>query len=717
MNFPDRALPLKSISVRLKLIILTICGVALLLFSVTATVYDVYQARQDLQQKVLTMTDIVANQSTAALIFQDTAAAIENLNSLQAAPEVLVATLRLPDDSELATYRRSPNLMPLVCENCDTDGIHWVDGHLISVKTVVLGGQVAGKLMIQVSLVRLNQQTRTYILLGLLLLAGAMGVALALALWLQRSITQPVEDLAEGMQEVARTGDYSIRVVPQTEDEMGRLTDGFNTMLGRIESQEKALARHHEELEMLVEQRTQQLKESMDKVEKLAFFDELTGLANRILFKERVDLTLGHARQQKDSFAILFLDLDRFKRINDSFGHHIGDLLLQKVAQRLLYCLRKTDMVSLREEEALEHCISRQGGDEFTLLLSELKSPEDAARVAQRIIKAISQPIHLEGYELVSTTSIGIAVYPEDGTTVDQLLKNADAAMYHAKMEGRNNFQFFRDAMHESSMRRLEVETELRQALEQKQLRVVFQPLIDLATESVYGAEALVRWTHPHLGEISPLEFIPVAEECDLIGPLTGYVLDQVGALLARWRSAGLPLVRVSVNISGARFGQQRLVEMTRQTIRKHQLVPRQLILELTENTLMQNRQETLDVLMALERVGVGIAIDDFGTGYSSLAYLKSFPIHALKIDKSFVDNVTSDPNDAAITRAIVAMAKSLDLEVVAEGVETAEQRDYLFNLGCHRFQGYLFGRPMPSEAFEVLLRTQVFANDEETGS
>jgi diguanylate cyclase (GGDEF)-like protein len=697
---------LTSISVRLRVIILTICGLVLLFSTVVATLYTIYSGRQDLRQKVLAMTEIVANQSAAALMFEDAVTAAENLKSLQAAPEVEVASLRLPDDRELAAYRRTPEVKAVSCLLCSEDGIHWLKGQLHSVQTIRVDGYNVGRLILKVSLENLHRQTTSFVALSLLMLLAAMIAASALATRMQRSITRPVEELSEGMQKVALTNDYSIRVPRKTDDELGRLTDGFNAMLGQIESQEKELARHQEGLEMLVEQRTRQLKESMDKVQQLAFFDELTGLANRVLFKERVELVLGHARQEKDNFAILFLDLDRFKRINDSFGHHIGDKLLKEIAGRLLACLRTTDMVSLWTEELRNQCVSRQGGDEFTLLLSELKTPRDAARVADRIIKAISQPIQLEGYELVSTTSIGIAVYPDDGTTVDQLLKNADAAMYHAKMEGRNNYQFFRDTMHESSMRRLSVETELRHALEQEQLRVVYQPLIDLAENRAYGAEALVRWSHPRLGNISPMEFIPVAEECDLIGPLTGYVLDQVGRQMARWRDMGLPSLRVSVNVSGARFGQQRLVEMTRRVIRSYGLPPQQLILELTENTLMTNRQETLDILLQLQREGVGIAIDDFGTGYSSLAYLKTFPIDTLKIDKSFIDEVTTDPNDQAIVRAIIALARSLELEVIAEGVETKEQRDFLFNLGCYRYQGYLYGRPMPPEAFEEFLAT-----------
>jgi diguanylate cyclase (GGDEF)-like protein len=697
---------LTSISTKLRVIILTICGLVLLFSTVAATLYTIYSGRQDLRQKVLAMTEIAANQSAAALMFEDAVTAAENLKSLQAAPEVEVALLRLPDNRKLAAYRRAPEVKEVSCPQCANDGIHWLEKQLHSVQTIRVDGNIVGRLVLQVSLEDLHRQTTSFVALSLLMLLAAMAAASALATWMQRSITRPVEELSEGMQHVARTNDYSIRVPRKTEDELGRLTDGFNAMLGQIESQEKELARHREELEMLVEQRTRELKVSMDKVQQLAFFDELTGLANRLLFKERVDLVLGHARQQKDNFAILFLDLDRFKRINDSFGHHIGDMLLKEIARRLLACLRTTDMVSLWTEELLNQCVSRQGGDEFILLLSELKTTGDAARVANRIIKAISQPIQLEGYELVSTTSIGIAVYPDDGTTVDQLLKNADAAMYHAKKEGRNNYQFFRDTMHESSIRRLSVETELRHALEQKQLRVVYQPLIDLAENRVYGAEALVRWSHPRLGNISPVEFIPVAEECDLIGPLTGYMLDQVGRHLARWRDMRLPSIQVSVNVSGARFGQQRLVEMTRRVIRTYGLTPQQLILELTEYTLMTNRQETLEILLHLQREGVGIAIDDFGTGYSSLAYLKSFPIDTLKIDKSFVDEVATDPNDQAIVRAIIALARSLELEVIAEGVETEEQRGFLLNLGCYRFQGYLYGRPMPPKDFEEFLAT-----------
>ena len=437
-------------------------------------------------------------------------------------------------------------------------------------------------------------------------------------------------------------------------------------------------------------------KQAEAQIYNLAYFDSLTGLPNRLLFKEHLAHALNHAIRTKRVAAILFLDLDRFKYINDTLGHSIGDKLLQGVAERLLICVRRSDTVGRDEGGDLNSSVARLGGDEFTVLLNDITNVQDAARVSQRIISAVSQPFNLDSHEVTVTTSIGISLFPNDGNDIVTLIKNADTAMYYAKDLGRNNFQFYTQSMNASTLERLALENHLRKALERDEFILYYQPQFDILTEEIIGVEALIRWKHQELGMVSPADFIPLAEETGLIIQIDEWVMRTACVQLRRWQGDGLPDITVSVNLSGQHFIRENLLETVAGIIKETGLDPRFLELELTEGVVMKNAKETVSTLRALKEMGLHIAIDDFGTGYSSLSYLKRFPIDTLKIDRSFVQEITTDSDSAAITNAIIAMAHSLKLRVLAEGVETEEQLAFLRDHGCHALQGFLFSKPLP---------------------
>ncbi len=448
-----------------------------------------------------------------------------------------------------------------------------------------------------------------------------------------------------------------------------------------------------------------ELRSAEEQIRYLAYYDGLTGLANRELFHDRLHKALAFGSRQKQTIAVLFLDLDRFKRINDTLGHHIGDELLKNIAERINLCVRESDSVARFGVEDTETCVSRLGGDEFTILLTDLAHPEDAAVVARRIIAAIPQPLTLQGHELYVTTSIGISVFPHDGEDAYALLKNADAAMYDAKNKGRNNFQFYKETLSVTSSDRFELESDLRKALDREEFVLHYQPQVDVQTGRIVGTEALIRWNNPERGLVSPAEFIPLAEELGIINPLTEWVIKEACEQNKAWQQAGLPPIPVSVNISGQQFSQLQVAETAQRCLEACGLDPKYLEVELTESTLMENKDIANKILEQLRALSITIAIDDFGTGYSSLAYLKTFPIDTLKIDRSFVNDITTDPNDAAIVRAIIAMAHSLELKVIAEGVETEDQLDFLRNLDCNEYQGFLFSRPLPAEELALLVK------------
>jgi diguanylate cyclase (GGDEF)-like protein len=438
----------------------------------------------------------------------------------------------------------------------------------------------------------------------------------------------------------------------------------------------------------------EQVETAKIKLHHLAHHDALTGLPNRMLLQDRLTQAIELARRQGRRFAVLFMDLDRFKKINDSLGHAIGDQLLQSVAQRLSVCVRHSDT------------LGRQGGDEFVVLLSNIMHAEDAALIAQNILGALAVPHLINHHELCISASIGIGIYPDDGQDAETLLKSADSAMYHAKEGGCNNYKFFEQAMNTHAVRRQSIEASLQRALERQEFVLYYQPKINLHSNRIVGAEALIRWQHPEWGLVPPSQFVPIAEDCGLILPIGRWVLRAACLQARTWKQAGLPPILVAVNTSALEFRAKDFLENIRTTLEETRLEPPYLELELTESVLMRDIKITDSVLHALTRLGIKLAIDDFGTGYSSLSYLRQFPIHTLKIDQSFINQMTRNPDDAALVSAIINMGKSLKLRVVAEGVETPEQHAFLLAQHCDEGQDYYFGRPMAAETFTRLLQT-----------
>jgi diguanylate cyclase (GGDEF)-like protein/PAS domain S-box-containing protein len=444
-----------------------------------------------------------------------------------------------------------------------------------------------------------------------------------------------------------------------------------------------------------------------ERIKRLAFYDSLTGLPNRVLFKENLEHALAHAERKKRLVATLFLDLDRFKWINDTMGHSVGDKLLQEFAARLHGSVRKIDCVTRGVLSDPCYSIARLGGDEFTIILDDIGQVQDAAIVARRIITEVARPFILEGQETYLTVSIGISIYPDDGCDIVTLIKHADTAMYHAKDQGKNNFQYYTSAMTENACELLRLENQLHRALERDEFTLCYQPQVDMESGRVECLEALLRWNNPDLGQVPPCTFIPLAEETGLILAIDAWVMTQACRQLKEWEALGLSEVRVAVNVSGQNFLQKSLPETTRGILAATGIRPGCLELELTEGVLMRNGAETIAILGELKAMGLTLAIDDFGTGYSSLSYLKRFRLDTLKIDRSFINDLTSDQDSVAIVTALIALASSMKMSVVAEGVETLEQLELLRELGCRRIQGYLYSRPLTREDATRLLRDE----------
>jgi diguanylate cyclase (GGDEF)-like protein/PAS domain S-box-containing protein len=441
-------------------------------------------------------------------------------------------------------------------------------------------------------------------------------------------------------------------------------------------------------------------KKAADEIELLAFYDSLTNLPNRRLLIDRLTHAIATQKRGGNTGALLFLDLDNFKAVNDRRGYHIGDLLLQQVAERLTSCIRQSD--------TLAH-VARLGGDEFVIVLENLsiktlKAASQAETVANKILSVLKEPFQLSSHQHYSTTSIGIVLFSDQTKSVDELLKQADIAMYQAKYSGRNNIRFFDPSMQMAINMRVDLQAELRTALDKNQFQLHYQPQVDDLARP-FGAEALIRWLHPQRGLVPPLNFIPLAEDTELILPIGQWVLETACAQLKKWENnAKTSALTLSVNVSAKQFQHADFVAQVKSAIQQHAIKPMKLKLELTETVLLENIEDTIEKMHALKKIGVLFSLDDFGTGYSSLQYLKRLPLSQLKIDRSFIKDITSDDNDKVIVRTIISMAKSLDMAVIAEGVETEEQRQILIDKDCRAYQGYLFGKPVTIDEFEKQL-------------
>ncbi|MBL0388719.1 EAL domain-containing protein [Tumebacillus sp. ITR2] len=518
-----------------------------------------------------------------------------------------------------------------------------------------------------------NLELRFLSVLLLSFVASFLTIFFVVRIIAQRRL-KPLNEMQAFMQSVSE-GDLSGQLEVRENNELGWLAEHINRMTVKMRN-----------LIAEVEDRSQR------QITHMAYHDDLTNLPNRKHFTDVLGQALNMAQITESKIAVMFLDLDRFKNVNDSLGHATGDRLLREVSRRLLGSLSEN------------HLLARMGGDEFAMLVPDLESPEDAAKLAQRALGLFETPLLFEGREFMITASIGISVSPQDGNDAETLLRNADTAMYSAKEGGRNNFQFYTPEMNEMILEQLETEKSLRYALDHDEFVLFYQPQVDIATGQIIGTEALIRWQHPERGLVPPNQFIPIAESVGLIVPLGEWVLRTACIQNKEWQAAGFPPIKVAVNLSARQFEQPNLVDTVASILEETGLHPQYLHLEITETLAMKNANHAIDKLYALKNLGIQLSIDDFGTGYSSLNYLKKFPIDTLKIDRSFVGDIPGDSDDAAIVTAIIAMAHNLKLTVVAEGVESQAQLEFLRAQNCNEMQGFLFSRPVPAHEVAQLL-------------
>jgi diguanylate cyclase (GGDEF)-like protein len=693
-----------SIRYKLTLIMLLISSVVLLLSSTAFMVNELLTLQVTMASDLRTKTHITASSSAAALHFEDNDSAISTLKALETDPFIVMAQIFSNRHKEpFATYLRKNTQKPNLLGDIKTHQFYYAHAYLqYSTPIKSPENEYLGDIVVMLDRNLLYQRIRTYISIALGIVLFSVLIAFLLSTALQRIITRPILSLVELTHRVSHEKNYALRASIDHQDEIGILVNGFNEMLEVVEQRDAELEKHREHLEHTVANRTAELKKLNLKLTYQAYHDALTNLPNRALFIKRVEQAIHHADENNELLAVLFIDLDRFKYINDTLGHAAGDRLLQEVAQRLLSCTQQP-----------EDTVARLGGDEFTLLLRNVREPANAGIVAEHIIKALTSSFSFHEQELYITPSIGISIYPKDGRDVGSLMKNADAGMYMAKNQGRNNYRFYTSSANAASAARLNMEYKLRQALEFEQFEVWYQPRFDIRTGQIVGAEALVRWRSPDFNLVPPAQFIPLAEDTGLIIPIGEWVLRTACRENILWQSIYPHSLSVSVNLSARQFVQEDLLSSIEKMIADLSMNPTRLELELTESLIMPNAEDTIETLKALKKLGMQISVDDFGTGYSSLSYLKRFPIDTLKIDQSFVRDIPEDEDDCALVMAIIAMAHNLKLTVVAEGVETIEQMNFLRNYECDYVQGYLFGKPMPTADFRQLLKNPINLNEQ----
>lgn len=672
---------LNDLRLRTKLSLVVIASTlmaSLLLFAVV-TALEYHDSRHRVEERARGLARVLAQNVRAPLSFEDPAAAQRVLEGLGAVPEVRWAALLDVHGSVFASFAQKGTSMPTpveVGQYTGEESAHALFNALVQVVELVrVDGAVVGRLVVCTDASPAFTATLARAVLVLLGAAVIGLLASAVAVKVQDGMVQPIADLADVMHDVSRTHSYTTRVSTQRSDEVGALYEGFNRLLGELEARETVLQRQQTRLFTL------------------AHVDAVTGLSNRHHFRLKLDEAL--ARVSGHPFAILCLDLDRFKTVNDALGHDVGDLLLTMVGQRLTAVSREGDLVA------------RLGGDEFAMVLRDVADRREVQRIADRVLAALCTSVEIEGLTVPMGVSIGIALAPRDGDQPDQLLKNADLALYGAKAGGRGRACFYDAGMSAGVVRRLQLERALRSAITLDQLSVVYQPQIDLTSSAITGFEALVRWRHPELGDVRPDEFIAVAEDAGLINEIGAWVLEQACLEASTWPAH----LSVAVNLSAVQVMTQDLPVLVSRVLATSGLAATRLEVEITESVLLTETEATLAQLHGLNRLGVRIALDDFGTGYSSMAYLRRFPFDKLKIDRCFVKALTTEPDARVIVHAIIDMATGLHMKTLAEGVEREAELSALREEGCAEVQGYLVSRPLQVEAVLPLVREWTVAH------
>jgi|OpeIllAssembly_1097287.scaffolds.fasta_scaffold11149_3 diguanylate cyclase (GGDEF)-like protein len=655
------------------------------------------------REKLTSMADIVGQNSIAAITFGDAKAAEETLSGLRNNPHILAAYIEYTDGSVFAEYLSTTNPGRRLTSVTGRGGgslqavkhrPFWAGISMFEVsRPIMLENQMIGRIVIQSDREELMNRLASFSFVSILILLSAFLFSFFISRRLQHLVSQPILDILQTMRAISREKKYSLRVAKQSEDELGALALGFNNMLDQIQVRDAEL-----EKELVIRKRAE------EQVRKLAYYDSLTGLPNRTFFKELMIKALAQVERHKQIMAVMFMDLDNFKRINDTLGHAVGDQLLQAIPDVVLRCIRKSDIFARHREDEILEAMSRLGGDEFIVLLNVINKSEDAAIIARRILAEMKNPFSLGDNEIYCSASIGIAVFPQDGKDADTLLKSADMAMYHAKAEGKNNFQFYTESMNIAVLEKTKTENDLRRALEKGEFVLYYHQKMDASRNKLIGVEALIRWQHPERGLVLPFDFIHIAEESGLIVQMGEWVLQTACLQWVAWQKAGFTPQHISVNISCRQFEDIGLLDAVRKVIQDTQIDPRYLEFEITESTIMKNPEMAITLLQNLISLGIQISVDDFGTGYSSLSYLRRLPLTTLKIDRSFIRELPVNKDDISIVKAITVLAHSLRLKVVAEGVETQEQHDFLKEIGCDGMQGFFWNKPLPSNDITTIL-------------
>lgn len=665
--------PITSFRDKQRMLILQACSIVLITTMFCFLAYSFYSIDQESRERLSALGDIIGADVAAKMTLGGNRAVTESLAVLKADSSIKQVFVLNEQNQVIAYYNQNTDLAPNELQQSLKSLRSKIRQQFIELSPgaespVIRNGIRLGTILIEQNEHIIIKKISDTTGISAVILLFALGLSYLLAGRFQRIVTEPVTVMATIMREVSYTKDYSKRVPSFNTDEIDQLAKCFNEMLSEIE------------------QRDEDLLDRQNQLHHMANFDSLTGLPNRVLFSDRLEQALRHAARTGEKLAVLFIDLDDFKMVNDAYGHRTGDQLLLETTTRLAAITRTGDT------------LGRLGGDEFTIILQDVKTAENALLVARKHINNLFHHYLIDNRQLFVSASIGVAIYPEHGTTMEALVKNADAAMYQAKEKGKNSVELFSDSINSKLTEKLLLSNDLYKALEQGEFELHYQPRINLRRNSWASAEALLRWNHPKLGRVPPDKFIPLAEKNGMILPIGEWVLREACRQLHEWHCQGFQLPRISVNVSPLQLQRQDLIGIIKDALSSNNLCAQTLELEIVESALVEDSGRSISLLKELQNIGVKISIDDFGTGYSSLSYLRTLPIDILKIDRSFMINAHESEEDRRIIAAICAMALSLGLEVVTEGVENVEQEQILKDHYCNEAQGYYYDRPMPAD-------------------